>query len=101
MIVDPLASCRDLTNICNPRGGCARCDADQGVACRGDRVVLCESCGNATSNPEDDYGEFICIDCQQNREEAAYERHCEDFHDGGCTRFNSLRDQQIEAMKLK
>lgn len=37
----------------------------------------------------------------QNRAERAYERQCEDFHDGGSTAFRSLRDQQIEALKLK
>jgi len=42
------------------------------------------------------------IDNYRNNEaQAAWERHCEDFHDGGSTRFTSLRDQQIEAMKLK
>jgi hypothetical protein len=61
----------------------------------------CETCGTPTSNPENDYGEFICGGCEQNRAESAWERHCEDFHDGGCTRFNSLHDQEIEALKLK
>ncbi len=62
---------------------------------------ICERCDCATTNPENEYGEFICDNCEQNAAEAAYERHCEDFHDDGCTRFNSLRDQQIEAQKLK
>ena len=44
---------------------------------------ICGYCDYLTSNPEDDFGEFICDNCQQNREEAAYERYCEDFHDGG------------------
>ena len=61
----------------------------------------CDKCGEDCFNAEDEYGEYICEDCEQNAAEAAYERHCEDFHDGGCTRFNSLRDQQIEARKLK
>jgi hypothetical protein len=64
-------------------------------------VNLCDRCAEPTANAENDYGEFICDDCEQNAAEAAWERHCEDFHDGGCTRFNSLRDQQIEAQKLK
>jgi hypothetical protein len=42
-----------------------------------------------------------CHPCADNAAEAAWERHCEDFHDGGCTRFNTLTDQQIEARKLK
>lgn len=61
----------------------------------------CDQCDCETINPENDYGEFICEGCEQNAAEAAYERHCEDFHDGGCTRFNSLQQQQIEARRLK
>jgi hypothetical protein len=61
----------------------------------------CEKCGNPTGVAENDYGEFICNECVQNAEESAYERHCEDFHDGGCTRFNSLLDDQIAARRLK
>ena len=38
---------------------------------------------------------------KQNAAEAAYERHCEDFHDGGCTRFISLEQQQADARRLK
>jgi hypothetical protein len=38
---------------------------------------------------------------RSNEAEAAWERMCEDFHDGGNTSFVSLRDRQIEAMKLK
>lgn len=61
----------------------------------------CEKCGTLTANPENDYGEFICDDCEQNAAEAAYERFCSDFHDGGNTSFRTLRDQQIEARRLK
>jgi hypothetical protein len=50
---------------------------------------------------EDEYGEFVCAECDQSAAESAYEHYCEDFHDGGSTRFNSLLDQQIEARKLK
>jgi hypothetical protein len=64
-------------------------------------MTRCDKCDGVTANLENDYGEFICDDCAQNAAEAAYERHCEDFHDGGCTRFNSLLDQQIEARRLK
>ncbi|MDB5584851.1 MAG: hypothetical protein JWR80_10027 [Bradyrhizobium sp.] len=63
--------------------------------------TLCDKCDTPTANSENDYGEFVCDNCEQNAAEAAYERHCEDFHDGGCTRFNSLISQQIEAQKLK
>jgi hypothetical protein len=50
---------------------------------------------------EDDYGELVCDDCDQKASEAAYERLCEDFHDGGSTRFTTLLEQQIAARKLK
>jgi hypothetical protein len=64
----------------------------------------CEKCGcelNGEAALIEATDEVWCHSCADNAAEAAYERHCEDFHDGGCTRFNSLRDQQIEAMKLK
>ena len=61
----------------------------------------CIRCGELTINPEDDYGEFVCDNCRENEAEAAYERLCEDFHDGGSTRFVTLLQQQIEARKLK
>jgi hypothetical protein len=61
----------------------------------------CDKCGAATANPENDYGEFICEDCEQNAAEAAYERFCADFHDGGNTSFISLQQQQINALKFK
>ena len=61
----------------------------------------CTGCGDPTITPEDDYGEFVCDNCSQNRAEAAWERHQESYHDGGSTTFRSLRDQQIEALKLK
>lgn len=64
-------------------------------------MALCERCDHPTINPENAYGEFICANCEQNAAEAAHERHCEAFHDGGCTSFNSLLDQQIEARRLK
>jgi len=62
---------------------------------------FCERCNGKTLNPENEYGEFICINCEENAAEAAYERHCEDFHDGGATRFVTLEQQQAEARRLK
>ena len=56
---------------------------------------------SASKVSENEYGEFICEDCEQNAAEAAYERFCEDFHDGGNTSFKSLQQQQIEARRLK
>lgn len=64
-------------------------------------MSLCTNCDHPTANPENEYGEFVCDGCEQNRAEAAYERHCEAFHDGGSTQFKSLLDQQIEAQRLK
>ena len=61
----------------------------------------CDKCGDLTTQPEDDYGEFICTDCLQDAAEAAYERHCEAFHDGGSTRFITLQQQQIDARRFK
>lgn len=61
----------------------------------------CDKCCEPTSNLPDDNDEILCDDCLQNAAENAWERHCEDFHDGGSTRFRPLLDQQIEAMKVK
>ena len=62
---------------------------------------ICDECSATTLNQENDYYEHICDDCEQGAAEWDYERFCEDFHDGGATQFRSLRDIQIEAMKLK
>lgn len=56
----------------------------------------CDKCGDLTTQPEDDYGEFICVDCADNAAERAWERHCNDY-EGPLP----LRQQQINAMKLK
>ena len=61
----------------------------------------CERCNDPTINAENDFGEFVCDECEQNAAEAAYERHCEAFHDGGATQFKSLQQQQIEARRFK
>ena len=54
-----------------------------------------------TPNPENEYGEFICIDCEASANEGAYERQCESYHDGGDTSWLALQEQQIAARKLK
>lgn len=59
----------------------------------------CDCCGNGTTNAEDEYGEFICDSCLNNRAEAAYERFCSDFYGGEGPK--TLREQQIEAWRLK
>lgn len=61
----------------------------------------CTTCDAPALTGENEYGEFICDNCEQNAAEAAYERHCSDFHDGGATRFNSLEQQQEAARRLK
>lgn len=63
--------------------------------------MICDKCERKTDNPENDYGEFICDDCLQNQAERDYEQLCNDFHDGGSTRFISLQEQQAAARKLK
>lgn len=62
---------------------------------------ICDACEAPTTNPEDDYGEHVCDSCLDNAAEAAYERHCEAFHDGGATQFVTLAQRQAEARKLK
>ena len=57
----------------------------------------CERCNCATNNPENDYAEFICDDCEQNAAEAAWERFCGDFY-GGADPL-TIREKQIEAWK--
>lgn len=63
--------------------------------------VNCVRCNGPCSNPEDDYGEFVCSECLDNEAEAAWERHCEAFHDGGAVQLKTLEQQQIEARRLK
>lgn len=64
--------------------------------------TICDMCNCPCSiRAENDYGEIICDDCEQNAAEAAWERHCEAFHDGGATQFKTLQQQQIEARRLK
>lgn len=62
--------------------------------------TCCDRCDKPTAN-ENEYGEFVCDDCEQNEAEMAYERYCEAFHDGGSSQFISLQDQQITAQRLK
>lgn len=49
----------------------------------------CDYCAKhlPATTPENEYGEYICLDCEASIAEAAYERLCEDYHDGGSTRF--------------
>lgn len=61
----------------------------------------CDNCGELTINREDEYGEFVCDNCLQNRAEAAYERYCEAFHDGGADNFVTLAQRQESARRFK
>lgn len=54
----------------------------------------CERCSAPTLAAENEYGEFVCEDCEQNAAEAAWERHCEDFHDGGSTTWAMIEAQR-------
>lgn len=63
---------------------------------------LCERCGLESLCAENDCGEFICDDCEQSAAERAWERMCEDFHDGGNTGFADGERVRMEAArKLK
>lgn len=63
----------------------------------------CEKCEQTSDKivSENEFGEMVCEECEQNAAERAWDRFCEDFHDGGNTSFKSLQQQQIEAQKLK
>ena len=63
---------------------------------------ICDRCQAGCSlRPENEYGEIICDNCEQNAAEAAWERHCEDFHDGGRTVWGGLQRQLTNARRLK
>ena len=64
-------------------------------------MFVCDECGDTTANPENDYAEHVCDNCLQNAAERAWEQHCEAFHDGGATQFNSLAQQQADARRFK
>ncbi len=56
--------------------------------------ISCDKCGRYfLIDPEEfleleEFGnEVLCSNCEQNAAEAAWERHCEDFHDGDSTEF--------------
>lgn len=65
--------------------------------------ITCEKCGDPIENAVlDDYDRYICLDCQSDEAEAAYERMCEDFHDGGSTAWPDAERKRMEkARKLK
>lgn len=60
---------------------------------------LCAYCQQEVACYENEYAEFICTDCDQNRQERAWERHCEVFYGGGGPL--PLIEQQRLALKLR
>lgn len=63
------------------------------------RTHTCDRCDAPCSEPEDEFGEFLCSDCEQNIAERGWERFCSDFY-GGDQPF-TLREQLEAARKLK
>lgn len=55
----------------------------------------CDKCGEPTANPENDYCEFICDECEQNAAERAWDRFCENFY-GGADPL-TIREQHVRA----
>jgi len=55
----------------------------------------CDKCGDSTSNPENDFGEFVCDDCEQSAAERAWDRFCENFYGGGDPL--TIREQHVKA----
>ncbi len=68
-------------------------------------MIHCDACDAPTATQgslrKNDYGEYICKDCEQNRAESAWARYCEDFHDGGASGWVTLAQQQEQARRLK
>lgn len=72
-------------------------------------IHFCEHCGLHCEDRElnedvDEYWCPACIDnCRQNEAEAAHERMCEEFHDGGSTApwpdRQRVLDEQVRKLK--
>jgi Zn finger protein HypA/HybF involved in hydrogenase expression len=58
----------------------------------------CERCNGSTINAENEYGEFICEDCEQNANERAWERLCDRIYGGS---FVGVSEIQEAARRLK
>jgi len=71
------------------------------------RKVSCDKCGvlfkGDYTDTELEEGPVLCDNCEQNATEDAYERMCEDFHEGGSTAPwpDVERKRMEEARKLK
>lgn len=65
-------------------------------------TIICDRCEEHVDVDLVDE-EGVCKNCRQDQAEAAYERLCEDFHDGGSTAPwpETVRMRQEEARKLK
>ena len=57
----------------------------------------CEKCNAATRNDANEFGEFICDDCEQNANERAWDRFCSDFY-GGADPL-TIREKQVDAWR--
>lgn len=63
---------------------------------------LCEKCNEPAHLAYSDHAdEYWCDNCLSSDAEAAWERHCAAFHDGGDTSFIPLYQQQLATRKLK
>lgn len=62
------------------------------------RANHCDKCDTPTANPENDYGEFVCADCEQNAAEAAYDHHNESLMSGDTPTF---RETYLAAYEQK
>lgn len=59
------------------------------------RALLCDTCDCPTQNRPNMLGDFQCDDCA----ERAYDHWCDRFYEGAGPL--SLREQQIQALKIK
>lgn len=62
------------------------------------RANHCDKCDTPNANPENDYGEFVCDNCEQNAAEAAYDRHQESLISGDTPTF---RETYLAAYEQK
>lgn len=64
--------------------------------------IVCDKCykGISSIDPygaEDEYGDVICQDCRERRDEAAYERHQEKLMEDGGLDDSAYRRDLIQA----
>lgn len=59
----------------------------------------CETCDSDFHVAENEFGEFICENCEQNAAERAWDRFCDKFYGGSDPL--TIREQSIHARRLK